>query len=144
MRGLKETTREPLSFVLVEPSASEGPLTIRMMPKPEYGGALVSIGPTTPVSWVTIQEFGLSAFDPLYNVNSDSEENVDLAPGKGRLRHRKTVDVDIDSGTIVLSPGRRKAGRPIGARDEDRIRLKLPISGHDLEKELKEALVRAQ
>ena len=141
----RKSKPETLDFILLEGgSAAVAPLAIRMIPSAQYGGALLSVGPAIPIPWSAVLEKGISAFDRIRTVSPQSEGNRDLAPRTGRLRKRKTVLVEVRSDEVILSPERKKAGRREGARDEDRIYLKLPISGEALEQALREAFVRAR
>lgn len=115
---------------------------VRMLPKREYGGALVGTGESVSVPWASIRQGGLSAFATL-EAPRDSAENTDFHPRTGRFRSSSTVLVEVEGSCLVLSPSRRVRGRVSGARDEDRLRYALPISGSELEAAIRAAFASA-
>ncbi len=142
----KKSAADPLVFLLIggQP-ATAGPLhAIRMARSPEFGGAWISVGPSLLVPWSAIRQRGLAAFDVIRAVSPNSDGNTDLAPGKGKLRKHNSVLVELGSSELVLGPENRKAPRRAGARDQDRIRLPIPVSGADLEIALDETFRRAR
>lgn len=126
---------ESLVFILIEGVGDEL-FGIRMVPKPEVGGARMGTGPAVPISQETIRQEGCRAFQVLEDVSPDSELNTDMAPG-GKFSKSKVLHIQLEAGQVIITRIHRR-GRQ--ARSEERACLGLQVDGEALLESLRAAL----
>lgn len=133
----------PLVALVVEGRTvnPQGILAVRMLPAKQYGGALVGIGERVAISWDDVERHGLGAFRDVWLVHPGAPENGDFAPGRRNLRTHKTLLLEIEPDQVILSP-QGTWTKPLGAREQDRIRLALPVGGRELTAAVRDGFAR--
>lgn len=142
----REPAADPLTFLLVDSDKENDSVVfaIRMVPNPQFGGALTSVGAAVPIAWSALREEGLGALNTIRQIAPDAAANTDFAPKTGRFRRRRVVIASLEDGTFTLSPERLTSKNKGLAAERQRLRITLPVSSKELEDAIREALSRAR